>query len=62
MISRQFNFLTVDDSDVLRLSPQVDPEKLGVLIPKDHKGEVLGIWRFYLQSSLSNAKMKGIVS
>jgi len=62
MISRQFNSLTVGDGEILRLSPQVDPEKLGVLIPKEHKGEALGIWRFYQQSSLSDAKKQNIVS
>jgi hypothetical protein len=62
MISRQFDSLTVGDSEILRLSPQVDPEKLGVLIPKEHKGEALGIWRFYQQSSLSDAKKQNVVS
>lgn len=46
MISQQFNSLTVEEEKVLSLSPEVDPEKLGVVIPKDFKGDALGIWRF----------------
>jgi hypothetical protein len=37
-------------------------KKCAALIPKEHKGEVLGIWRFYQQSSLSDAKKQNIVS
>jgi hypothetical protein len=42
MISRQFNSLTVGDGEILRLSPQVDPEKLGVLIPNPAEPEPKG--------------------
>ena len=56
MVSKQFNALTTENGEVLRLSPQVEPEKLGVLIPKEHCGDVLGVWRFFQQSSLIEAK------
>lgn len=56
MISKQFDFLTTENGEVLRLSPQVEPEKLGVLIPKEHCGDVLGIWRFYQWSALAESK------
>jgi hypothetical protein len=49
MITRQFNSMTVEKGKVLRIDPQVQPDKLGVIIPKDFKGDVLGIWRFMLQ-------------
>jgi hypothetical protein len=53
MIARQFNDMTVEANEVQRLCPQVEPGKLGILIPKEHKGEVLGIWRFMLQPAKS---------
>jgi hypothetical protein len=49
MIVRQFNFLTVHEGKVERLVPKVQPEKLGVVIPAEFRGDVLGIWRFRMQ-------------
>jgi hypothetical protein len=49
MIARQFNDMTVEADEVRRLCPTVEPGKLGILIPKEHQGKVLGIWRFMLQ-------------
>ena len=49
MISRQFNEMTVAKGKVLHLTPEVSPDKLGVVIPTDYKSEVLCIWRFSIQ-------------
>ncbi len=46
MITRQFNEMTVEDGQVLRLSPQIQPDKFGVVIPDNFTGSILGIWRF----------------
>ena len=48
MISLQYNRFTVDDGAVNRLIPNIVPEKLGVRIASDYKGEVLKLWRFSL--------------
>lgn len=54
MISRQYNELTTKDGKVHNLTPQKQPHDLGVIIPKDYKGEVLRIWRFYLRPNYND--------
>jgi len=49
MISRQFNELTAPEGQIVRLAPSQDPEKLGIVIPADYKGDVVRLWRFVLQ-------------
>lgn len=46
MISLQFNELTAEEGEIVRLSPSLDPEELGILIPENFKGEHLQLWRF----------------
>lgn len=46
MISSQFNDLTAEEGEIIRLSPSTDPDKLGIIIPIDFKGEALRLWRF----------------
>jgi hypothetical protein len=53
MISRQYNEITAPSGRVDLLSPQQDPETLGVLIPPDFRGEKLRLWRFSLAPNVS---------
>lgn len=46
MVSLQFNELTAEAGEIVRLSPNLDPSKLGIIIPADFKGENLRLWRF----------------
>jgi hypothetical protein len=46
LISRQFDTLTTGQGSVLRLTPRVDPDKLGIVIPPGFTGTVLHLWRF----------------
>ena len=39
MISRNYNHLTASDTGIERLSPAVDPDALGILIPQGYKGQ-----------------------
>jgi len=48
MICRQFNSVTTDHGKVTRLAPEKHPDKFGAKIPKDYKGNVLGIWEFQM--------------
>ena len=54
MISRQYVDITSEGSDVKSLTPHREPENLGVLIPKDYKGEVLKLWRFQMLPNLKD--------
>jgi hypothetical protein len=49
MISEQFNSMTVEDGKIASLSPKTTPDKLGVLIPSEFKGDVLQIWQFRMR-------------
>ncbi len=46
MISLQFNELTAEEGEIVRLSPSTDPSELGILIPTDFEGEDVRLWRF----------------
>lgn len=46
MIARQFNDITTDQGKVLKLAPRVEPNRLGVVLPPNFHGDVLGVWRF----------------
>ena len=46
MTSLQFNELTAEEGEVVRLSPGLDPDKLGIVIPADFRGDDLRLWRF----------------
>jgi hypothetical protein len=50
MISRNYDGLTASDAGIDRLSPQVDPDALGILIPQDYRGKQLPLWRFMLKA------------
>ena len=46
MTSLQFNELTAEEGEIVRLSPSLDPDKLGIVIPADFRREDLRLWRF----------------
>ena len=46
LISLQFNELTAEEGEIVRLSPSTDPGELGILIPADFKGKDVRLWRF----------------
>jgi hypothetical protein len=50
MISRNYNDLTASSEGVESLSPRVDPDALGILIPEGYKGKQLPLWRFTLKA------------
>ena len=50
MISRNYNDLTTSDVGIDRLSPQIDPDALGILIPQGYKGKQLPLWRFTIKA------------
>lgn len=52
MTSLQFNELTAEEGKVVRLSPSLEPDKLGIVIPADFKGENLRLWRFTMSPTL----------
>lgn len=49
MISRRFNDLTAPEGSIERIVPSREPGSLGVVIPRDYKGEQLPLWRFIQQ-------------
>ena len=59
LITRQYDCLTVGEGTVRHLSPMVEPEKLGVRIPRDFRGDILGIWRFEVQPATVCADFVG---
>ncbi len=46
MASNRYNDLTLSESGVERLSPDVEPDSLVFHIPPGHKGQRLPLWRF----------------
>ena len=48
MISLQFNELTAEEGEIVRLSPGTDPSELGILIPANYEGKDVPLWRFTL--------------
>lgn len=56
MIARNYNDLTASEAGIDRLSPLIDPDSLGILIPQDYKGKQLPLWRFRLETQLSANK------
>jgi hypothetical protein len=54
MISRQYNELTAPEGHINFLSPERQPDQLGILIPLDYKGRTLPLWKFRLQSVSEN--------
>ncbi len=48
MVSLQFNELTAEEGTVVHLAPSLDPNKLGIVIPADFRGNALRLWRFIL--------------
>lgn len=48
MISAQFNELTTEEGEIMRLAPTPDPSELGLVIPKDYTGSGLPLWRFIM--------------
>jgi hypothetical protein len=53
MVSREFNDITAPEGSVRLLSPQRQPDTLGVVIPRDYRGQALPLWGFTLQPSSS---------
>lgn len=49
MIWRQYNYLTAPTGQIDKLSPSEEPGALGILIPKEYKGNQLPLWRFIQQ-------------
>jgi hypothetical protein len=47
MLSSRYNHLTAGDAGISRLSPRIQPDRLGVLVPKGYKGAALPLWFFY---------------
>lgn len=54
MISRQFNLLTSHEGTVERLSPTIDSNALGIVVPEDYESDVLPLWRFTLHPKFDN--------
>lgn len=50
MISRSYDYLTTSETGIDTLSPEVDPDTLGILIPQGYKGKQLPLWRFRLKA------------
>ena len=48
MISSQYNLRASTEGQVRTLSPNLQPNEMGVLIPLNYKGKVLKLWRFKL--------------
>ena len=53
MVSRQFNDITAPEGSVKLLSPERDPDTLGVLIPPGYEGKALPLWRLIPSPSRS---------
>jgi hypothetical protein len=51
MVSRQFNDITAPDGAIKLLSPQREPDTLGVVIPHDYHGKTLPLWRLIIKPS-----------
>lgn len=49
MVSMQYNDITTSSGQVDILTPDRDPDTLGVLIPPDFKSDTLPLWRFVLK-------------
>jgi len=50
MISRNYNYLTASNTGIDRLSPNIDPDALGIVIPQGYKGKQLPLWKFTLKA------------
>jgi hypothetical protein len=48
MISQNYDHLTASDIGIESLSPTVEPDALGILIPQEYRGKHLPLWRFTL--------------
>lgn len=48
MVSLQFNELTAEEGEVVRLSLSTDPDNLGILIPADFRGDDVRLWRLVM--------------
>lgn len=46
MISRQYNLLTAPEGKIEKLTPSIDTNALGIIIPPKYKGKVVRLWRF----------------
>ncbi|EMT5712767.1 hypothetical protein WMR32_005265 [Klebsiella oxytoca] len=51
MITEAYNEHTVYEQEVTAISTKAEPDVFSVDIPKDYKGEVLGLWRFAMQAN-----------
>lgn len=54
MISTAYIDLTAEQSTVHRLTPNVEPGSLGLLIDPKYRGRHLPLWRFYQESNYDN--------
>ena len=48
IISRQYSQLTVSNGQVKRLTPNIEPDILGFIIPKDYHSKALPLWRLHI--------------
>lgn len=58
MISSQYNLLTSPEGQVRTLSPNLQPNEMGVLIPHNYDGNVLKLWRFELQPNYDDIEKR----
>ena len=65
MISLQFNELTAEEGEFARLSPTLDPDKLGIAMPPDYKGDnlrlITGQTRLQRRHYLSSISVERLV-
>lgn len=58
MIARRYNELTAPEGQINTLTPQVEPDSLGMAIPKDYKGKQLRLWRFFQEPNYAQITRK----
>ena len=56
MFSTYYRFMTQKGGEVAKLQIEVTPGFLGRLIPENHKGDRLPLWRFRIHPSKKEAK------
>ena len=52
IISRQYSQLTACNGQIKQLTPNIEPSKLGFVVPEDYRGKALPLWRFHVIPNL----------
>lgn len=52
IMSRQYSQLTTSNGKVKQLTPNIEPSKLGFVVPEDYCGKALPLWRFHVIPNL----------